>query len=165
MASKIGKKEWWFVYGVAGTIDAVEFLTDLFLTEFFAVPEAVWTIVDRVVGIIAVAYFELRGVRIITHPSRLLSMVGVQGLEFITGGAAPAWVVDVWYIKKSVMAEEAAIKAQKEQEEMLQNVTVQAAYQDGMRQPTKNVTSPSGPLHKEVNGKSYRLPQGGIKLK
>jgi hypothetical protein len=163
VASKISKKEWWVVYGVAGAIDAIEFLTDLFLSEFFVIPEAVWTVADRIIGIIAVIYFELRGVRIVTDPIRLLSMVAGQGIEFLTGGAAPTWIGEAIIIKKSVMAEEAEIKAQKEQEEMLQNVTVQAAYKDGMQQPVNSRVEQSGPLHTEVNGKSYRLPRGGMK--
>ena len=140
MASKIGKSEWKLVFFIAGGIDLIEFLTDLFLTEFLAAPEIVWTVVDRIIGVAAVAYFELRGVRILANMKRLFSLVGVQGAEFITGGAAPAWIIDVWYIHKTVKDEEAAEQAAQEQQEMLRNFqlpsnTIDEETGRGMRPP------------------------------
>ncbi len=126
MASKIKKPEWIALFAVTGLIDLVQLLGDLFLSEAFAAPEVINEIVDPFIGVFLGGYFQFRGVEILRQPKRVLSLLGVTGLEELTGAMAPGWVFDVWYIYKSVRTEEAESQAQKEQEEWKQQVMQQA---------------------------------------
>jgi hypothetical protein len=134
MASRIGKGEWTALYVIFGTLDVVEFGTDLFLSEFLGAPEATWEVLDRIVGVFFVAYLQARGVSILTNFKRLMSLVGQQGLEALTGGGAPAWVIEVWYLHRDVRREAAMLAAEEEQQQqLLVNATV-PLYVDGVRQ-------------------------------
>ncbi|MDB5259669.1 MAG: hypothetical protein JWO73_877 [Candidatus Taylorbacteria bacterium] len=145
------KKTWMVLFAVAGIIDAVEFLTDLLLTEFFAIPEAVWEIADRIFGILLIAFLEYKNVDVIKNFKRLASMIGVQGAEALTGGAAPAWIVDVWYIYKDVMREEAEAEAERQQQALLEKMQGEFHNEDGMRMPNKRMQ----PIH---DGSDVRAP-------
>ena len=140
MASRIKKSGWLALYIITGTIDLIQIIADLTLTEFVGAPEIGSEIADPFIGLILLGYFQLKGVSIITKPSRLISLLGVTGLEELTGGLAPAWILDVWYIHKTVRREEAAAAAAREQEEAFQN-------QDRV------------PLYSEVDGVPTRLPK------
>lgn len=135
MASRIGKGEWVALYAITGVIDIIQLAADLFLSEFFGIPEIVSEVGDPIVGVTLVAYFQLRGVSLINKPARIFSLLGVTGLEELTGGLAPAWIVDVWYIQRSVRQEEAELAAQKEQEELTENMADGPLVRNGARQP------------------------------
>ena len=142
MASRMKKQEWWGLLAISGTIDLVQLMADLFLSEAFAIPEIVSEVADPVIGGLLVAYFQIRGVSVISRPNRLLSLLGITGVEELTGGAAPAWILDVWYIWSDVKKEEAELQAKKEQEDFLQVASRQPLNQagpDGMgvRMPTR----------------------------
>ena len=141
MASKIGKKEWIALYVITGLIDVFQILIDLFLTEFFAIPEAVNEVINIVVGAGMLIYFPLRGVSLLKHPSRIASILGMEVLTDITGGAASFWVLDIWYIHKNVKQEEAEEKAKKELA-IRMAIDRQALNQNGVRLPeTQTATS------------------------
>jgi hypothetical protein len=139
MASRIGKAEWAGIFAVMGIIDLVQFFGDLFLTEAFAAPEAINEVADPFIGAVLGGYFQFRGVDIMHQPKRLLSLVGVTGLEELTGAAAPAWIFDVWYIYRSVRSEEAALQEQREQEEWKRGVIqkARAVNFNGTREPSE----------------------------
>ncbi len=157
MASKIKKNEWLILLALTGTIDLVQFFADLFLTEFFGAPEIVSEIADPFIGIGLVTYLQLRGVEMIRNPKRLLSLLGVTGLEELTGGLAPAWVLDIWYIRNSVQQEEAAIKAQKEQEMNLSDIR-QPLYSNGRRAPRAEIEERTKTAQRPVNNMGSRRP-------
>ncbi|MBU6426662.1 hypothetical protein KGQ27_00245 [Patescibacteria group bacterium] len=143
MASKIGKTEWWFLYGITGIIDIIQYVID-----FTGIGEVINMIFDPACGALIGVYFQLRGVSMIKRPGRLISLVGVAGIGELTGGIASFWIVDIWYIQRSVKQEDAELQAQKEQEEMLSNTVQQPLYKDGVRQPqmvtqTANTYDPS----------------------
>jgi len=163
MASKIGKGGWILLYAVTGVIDLAQFLIgffgawlSLFAVGLFII--AVNEAADPFIGGALVVYFQLRGVSLIRHPSRLFSLIGVAGLEEVTGGIAPAWIVDIWYIHSTVKKEEAELAAQQKQEAMLQSSANQPLYQDGARMPRAQTTEPTGPAY--VDG--IRAPGGGL---
>jgi hypothetical protein len=136
MASKIRKKEWFALYVITGAIDAFQILIDLFFTEFIAAPEVVNEFIDGVVGVGLAGYFQfLRGVSLINHPSRLLSLLGMEVLTDVTGGAASFWVLDVWYIHKTVKQEDAEELASKEVNEFTQSAIRQPFYGGGVGKP------------------------------
>jgi len=118
---------------MVGTIDAIQFFADLFLTEFAGIPEIVSEFADPFIGILLCIYFELRGVQIIKQPKRLFSLLGITGMEELTGGLAPAWTLDVWYIYRSVKNDEAIQKAQRETKAM-GGAMVKALNQEGRRE-------------------------------
>jgi len=116
MASKIKTGEWTILYVIAGIIDLIQFFGDLLLTEAAFVPEAGSAIADPFIGLAIGGYLQWRGVDMIKQPKRILSLVGVTGLEELTGGIAPAWIIDIWYIHKTVKMDDAQLEAQRGQE-------------------------------------------------
>ncbi len=116
MASKISKKEWVALYAITGIIDLIQILGDLLLTEAYAAPEIISAAADPVIGTLIGGYFQFRGVDMIHQPKRILSLVGIGGLDELTGGIASFWVVDIWYIHRTVKMEEAQLKNQRAQE-------------------------------------------------
>ena len=142
MSSKIGKGEWIGLYVFAGIVDVTQWVIDFVgaLLSGVAIGEillALSEMTDPIVGMGLAGYFQIRGVSLITHPSRLISLIGVTGLEAVTGGIAPAWILDVWYIHNTVKKEDAEIKAKKEQEESSQNNTRRFKNNDGVRDDTQ----------------------------
>lgn len=95
---------------------------------------------------------------IITKPARLASIAGALGLGAITGGIAPFWIVDVWYIHRSVKIEDAEYQAQNAEQELLSNNVRQTLYRDGVRQPQKQQAQDESP--RNVDG--IRAPRGGL---
>jgi hypothetical protein len=154
MKSKISKGEWFLIYAIAGIIDIIQFVI-----SFTGVGIAVNEVADPIIGITLLGYFQIRGVSMIKHPSRLLSLLGVAGLEAITGGIAPAWVVDVWYINRTVKAEEAGADSNSEVSALLQNNIRKPLYENGIRNPQSS--TPAIPPKLNING--IRPPNGGLK--
>jgi hypothetical protein len=154
MSSRIGKTGWLSLYVIAGVIDIVQFLID-----FTGIGIGVNEIADPFIGAAAAGYFQWRGVSMISHVSRLVSLLGVTALEELTAGVAPAWIVDVWYIHRSVKQEEATEKAAREQEEFMVASMQQPLNEDGMRAPgiQNNSTTPQ-PAYMD----GVRAPGGGL---
>ena len=153
MASKITKTGWKGLYIAFGIVDVVQIIIDFFPPE----GETFNEIADPVIGGLLFAYFQTHGVSMLKYPSRLASLLGVAGLEELTGGIAPAWIIDIWYIKKTVMKEEAAEQEAVAQAMMLVNENNQPVNSDGVRAPkTENVN----PEQNEAN--SRPLYSGGI---
>jgi hypothetical protein len=86
-------------------------------------------------------------------------LLGVAGLEAITGGIAPAWIVDVWYINRTVKAEEVGADSDNEVSTLLQNNIRKPLYENGIRKPQPN--TPNTPQKLNING--IRPPNGGLK--
>lgn len=154
MSSRIGKSGWLSLYVIAGVIDIVQFLID-----FTGVGEVVNEIADPIIGVIAAGYFQWRGVSMISHIGRLLSLLGVTALEELTAGAAPGWIVDVWYIHRDVKKEQAEEQAMKEQQEFLQSNTQQPYNDGGVRSP-RTQRNEEAPQPAYVDG--IRAPGGGL---
>jgi hypothetical protein len=131
MASKISKGEWLGLYLITGIIDIIQIIIDFFPPIGESINEAA----DIVIGILLLAYFQLRGVSMFNKISRVASLLGVGVLEEMTGGLAPAWILDVWYIHRTVKQEEVESQAQAKQEEMLQSNMRQPLNVNGIRAP------------------------------
>ncbi len=154
--SKISKGEWLFLYIIAGIIDLIQIVISL-----TGIGIAISAAADPIIGIILVGYFQIRGVSMIKHPSRLISLLGVAGLEFVTGSIAPAWIIDIWYINRTVKAEEAQSKAQFVDAEIYQNNVRRPLYnEDGVRLPQSNAGSTK---NTSLNINGVRPPKGGLK--
>jgi hypothetical protein len=72
----------------------------------------------------------------------------VAGVDELTGGMASFWIIDVWYIWKSVKREEAELQAAKEQTEFMQSNIRQPMNQMGpdgkaIRMPTNEHIAPA----------------------
>lgn len=141
MASKIKKSEWIALAIFTGIIDLAQIAIDLFLTEFVAAPEVINEFVDVGMGVGLVMYFQVRGVSVLGHMGRFASMLGMEFLTDITGGAASLWILEVWYMYKTVRAEEAENQIAEEQERVLR---VEAVRQ---------------PAYQEVDGEMVRMPE------
>jgi len=97
---------------------------------------------------------------ILTKPARLASIAGALGLGAITGGIAPFWIVDVWYIHRSVKMEDAMYAEEESKTELLQNNIRTPLYGDGIRQP-RNSTIETQSRSRNVDG--IRPPNGGLR--
>lgn len=131
MSSRIGKTGWLLTYVVAGTIDVIQWLIDL-----TGIGIAFNEVADPFIGILFIIYFQLRGVSMITRIGRLASLLGATALEEISLSVPPAWILDVWYIHRSVRQEEAEEKAQKQQI-LLNGQRDEPLNFNGIRQPRK----------------------------
>ncbi|MGC9605366.1 MAG: hypothetical protein ABSF56_01225 [Minisyncoccia bacterium] len=138
MASRIGKGEWIALYAATGAIDLIQFLID-----FTGVGAGVNEAADPFIGVALGGYFQLRGVSMIKNISRLMSLLGVVGLEEVTFGVAPAWVVDTWYIHKTVRQEKVEQEEQEQGEAVTLNVADRPLNQDGRREPSADGSKPS----------------------
>ena len=108
--SKIKNIEWVFLFVVMGALDAFQFLID-----FTGIGAIINSFADPLIGVVLAGYFQLRGVSMIKHPTRLISLLCIVGLESITGGLAPAWIIDIWYIRHSVKRKKPNIKNNSQQ--------------------------------------------------
>jgi len=115
------------MYGVSVTADALQLAADL--TGFGV---AASEIAEPYIGVTILALFKLFGVSVITNPKRVISMIAGGALDALSGGAAPFWWVDVWYILRDVKQDEAELEAQKQTEK--QSTSVSINY-NGMRMP------------------------------
>ena len=142
MASSIGKVGWLSLYAIALTIDAVQFLVGIFEIPLSALGVGVALIAineaaDPFIGLLAVGYFQIKGVNVISNWKRMASLLCVGGIDELTGGIASLWFLDVWYIRRDVQREEARIRAEQEaqqQQQILAGVQ-QRLYVDGRRNP------------------------------
>ena len=115
MASKIGKKEWIGLYIVTGIIDFIQFvIIECVFVWFFGVGAAINEFLDPIVGVALAGYFQIRGVSLFKRVGRVVSMLGMEVAEEITGGVVQLWILEVWYMQKSAMNEEAEENAEPE---------------------------------------------------
>lgn len=152
--SRIKKMEWVALYVLFGIVDLIQLLITL-----TGIGIAINEIADPIIGGIILAYFQLRGVSMIKRPSRVISLFGVLGLETITGGIAPAWIVDIWLIQRSVMQEDAEIDSVNI---IKTTKNSKPLYQNGKRMPTLADEDNEG-NGTPLNEGGYRLPRGGLK--
>jgi len=131
MASRITKGEWTIATTAAGIVDAAQWGVDLI--PVFG--EAANAIADPIIGILMVGYFWFRGVNLFQKPQRVLAIILGGLAEELSLEVLPAWIFDVWYIRSSVMEEEAQMAALEEQEMLLANVPNPPLYRDGVRMP------------------------------
>ncbi len=152
--SKIGKFEWLALYVITGIIDLAQIAVSL-----TGIGIAFSVAAEPVIGIFLIGYFQMRGVSMIKHPSRLISLLGVAGFEVFTGGNAPAWIADVWIIHKTVRNEEAGVQAEESTNELLMNEIRKPLYKNGIRLPQTN----NNALPPVLNVDGIRPPNGGLK--
>ena len=153
-ASKIGKKEWVALYIIAGVTDITQWIID-----FTVVGAGVNEAADIYIGATIAAYLHLRGVSLTQHWKRAAALVGGTIAEMATVSVLPAWIFDIWYIHADVRKEEAQIKAQKAQAEMLQNNVRQPLYAEengvGVRKPAntdQTMAEPDNVIRPNFNG-------------
>ncbi len=148
MASKGNKGKgikWKLLYAITGIIDAIQLIID-----FTGVGILISEILEIIMPFVLIGYLKIIcRVSMITKPIRLLSIVGATGLDAVTGGAAPFWVLDVWYIHNDVKKEDAEYNAAIQQEMMVKEVS-DSMNQDGVRTPSQTA--------KPLNSGGVRAP-------
>lgn len=149
---------WLFMYAFTGAVD-------LFQTIVSAtgIGIAASELIEFSMPFILIFVFQfIIKASIITKPARLASIAGALGLGAITGGIAPFWIVDVWYIHRSVKVEDAEYQSQSAEQELLSNNVRQTLYQDGIRQPLKQRPENESPRESPRNVDGIRPPRGGL---
>lgn len=119
--------KWWTLYFITGTIDVIQLLIG-------------WTGVGTIIseGIEIFMPFLLTGslmlmkISLFQYPLRLVSILGVTGLDAVTGGIAPFWILDVWYLQHSVKKEDIESISVSNQTQISNNYPL---IQDGTRRP------------------------------
>jgi hypothetical protein len=129
---------WILLFGVCGIVDIVQVLIDL-TGVGIAVSEILEVAMPFVIGGILLIF---RILNIQTGLSIGVAMVA----DAATGGAAPFWIGDAWYIYRKVRKQEAAELEEEEQSEENQQLV-----QNGRRRP-------SGRPNRPANEGGVRLP-------
>jgi hypothetical protein len=159
MASRISKTEWTILLVVAASLDFIQFVViECILVWFFGLGAAINEVLDPIISVATIGYLTMRKVNLIKYPSRILSMIGVQGLETLTGGIAQFWFLEILYLRSSVIKEDAAERAAEEQESIIAATIQQPLYKNGVRQPRTGTTSSSRPM----NMSGVRAPSGAL---
>lgn len=131
--------KWVILFVATGIVDVFQIVAD-----FTGVGVAVSEAIEPFVGVGLVATCELMKIHVLTKPKRLASMIGALGFDALTGGAAPLWIIDVWYIyydtKKEEAAEQAAFDAKNSQDNVRQQI-----YKDGRREPVSGTSTGNTP--------------------
>lgn len=127
MAAKPKSKgvKWPILYGISGIVDLAQIIID-----FTGVGVIVSEILEVIMPFVIIGFLALFKIPLFTRINRLLSIAAVDFADAITGGAAPFWIVDVWYLHRDVKKEEAEKTAQKDTDEMPPQLN-----QDGRREP------------------------------
>jgi hypothetical protein len=145
---KKSRTRWPVLFVVSGTVDIVQIVID-----FTGVGVVVSEILEGVTPFLLLGLFKVYKINILTNPKRLGSMfVSLTG-DAITGGFAPFWILDVYYIYRDVQKTEAIEDAEQQQEMLLKGGIRQPLYKDGTRaapRQSKTVTST------DTNGATYR---------
>lgn len=145
---KVNPSTWTMLYVITGIIDIAQIIID-----FTGIGVGINVYADPIIGIVLIIYLNHIGVKMFQYPSRLFSMLGVGILESFTGGIAPAWIVDIYYIHRSYKKELAEYEKKEKISQLTSNAR-QTAYSDGKRGPT-NSNEQSGPLYSD----GYRRPR------
>ena len=157
MANAPKKKtlRWLVLFVVTGFVDLVQIIID-----FTGVGIVVSEVLEIITPLVLVGLLMLFRIPIFTHPKRLLSILAVGAGDALTGGIAPFWILDVWYIYSDVKKEEAELQEQQEKEMMLSNITRQPLYRDGIRQSSSQTNRSNNP--QPMNKLGIRPPKGGL---
>jgi len=139
--------EWKILYGVTGAIDVAQWLLD-----FTGIGDIASEFADPCIGIALGTYMQMRGVSMAAQPKRIVALIGGDLAEQLSVQVFPAWIMDVWYIHKTVREEGGNEQASlSENEEGQEN---QPANSGGVRRPQA--------AQKPLNQGGKRLPNGGI---
>jgi hypothetical protein len=130
---------WLLLYTVAGIIDIIQLIIGLFGAALSAVAVGAVLIAingaaDPFIGVGFIIWFKILGISMFSRLNRVISLLGVTGIEEITGGIAPFWIVDIWYIHNDVSKELAEADRQEQGGTEL-NI-------DGRREPDKESAQP-----------------------
>jgi hypothetical protein len=158
---------WTLLYILAGATDFIQLMITVLAAPLSVVGIGEFMVAaneaaDPVIGIIIIAWLQLHGIPILTNFKRLLSLVGAGAIEEATGGAAPFWILDIWYIHSDYKSEEAVMAAQQSQEQLLANNVRQTYYEDGVGKPRSESANQNQPLNSggigRARGNSRPLP-------
>jgi hypothetical protein len=147
-----GSFEWKMVFIMTGLTDLAQWGID-FIPVY---GEVVNEVSDPCLGVILGLYFQLRGISMVKRPSRLISLIGSDLAEQLSADVAPAWIIDAWYIHKTVADEwamEQASLAETEEDQENQPLNRMVNGQS-MRQPPV--------IQKPLNQSGVRPPNGGV---
>ena len=126
--------KWTLLYIFTGVVDLVQIIID-FTGIGIVVSEAIEAAMPFIIFVTLQIFFKIS---LISKPSRLLSIIGATGFGFITGGIAPFWILDIWYLQRSVKAEDAQYTAEQYSSNRAGNQ--HPLYQDGIGRPRQPVS-------------------------
>ncbi len=127
----VSSGKWWVLLGFAGFIDVAQIIAD-----FTGVGIAVSEVVELIMPFVLFGLFLILRVPIHKKVKRWASLFGFAALDAITGGIAPFWVLDVWYIRNDIKRDEAEF-VQRRIQDALGPVDRAPLNDGGMRKPVQ----------------------------
>ena len=141
---------WIALYFVAGTIDIAQIILDL-TGVGIAVSEAL----EVATPFILIGLMALFRIPIFSGWKRIASLAFADFADALTGGAAPFWILDVWYIHRDVRREDAGMAVTEGQ-----TISSRAPLNvDGRREPLQQESAGLSPKPLNVDG--VRAPTNG----
>jgi hypothetical protein len=128
--------KWWLLYAFTGLIDGIQLLIG-----WTGIGTVISEAFELVMPFILIGSLFFMKVSLFRHPKRLISIIGITGLDAITAGIAPFWVLDVWYIQRDVKKEDAEILVQQQSVQLSSQTPL---YKDGKRQVTPPLLPEAG---------------------
>lgn len=144
---------WIVLFAFTGIIDLIQIIIG-----FTGFGIGISETIEPLMPITLLILFALFKIPIINKPKRLVSLFAVGLGDALTGGIAPFWILDIWYIYRDVKNEDAQEIEDLTRAQSLGTVDRQPYYSEGMRKPKQNVSPVASPLNK--NG--VRPPSGGL---
>ena len=133
---KVSFAKWFILFALTGILDIAQFVIDL-----TGVGVAVSEIAEPFIGVGLLAIFQIMKINVLNKPKRIGSILGAFGLDALTGGLAPLWIIDIWYIYYDVRKEEVAVQAQYEAKLGEQAAEQKFLYSEGRRLPENEIES------------------------
>ncbi len=156
MATKAGKKTiaWIVLFGITGAVDGIQLLITLTGIGIF-----ISEILEFIMPFILLGLLFVFGIPILNKPARLLSIIAVTFGDALSLGVAPFWVLDVYYLYRSVKNEEGQQDDQESQNAIMENNIRQPLYENGVRQQRNLELNPAP---QPLNTSGVRRPNGGL---
>ncbi|MFA6315489.1 MAG: hypothetical protein WC648_03945 [Candidatus Paceibacterota bacterium] len=149
---------WLILYIITGVVD---------IFQIFATATGVGIVASEALE--AIMPFVLAGtlqfllkVSLISHPSRLLSIIGATGFDALTGGVAPFWILDVWYVQRTVKSEDTEVLSEMNKEAFMKQNIAQPLYSNGRRNVTTSNIENTENQSRPVVMDGVRAPGGGL---
>jgi hypothetical protein len=128
---KVSSGKLWSLVIVSGVVDLIQIILD-----FTGIGIAVSEAIEAAMPLVICGMCWKFNIPIFSNPKRLASIFGAVGLDAITGGLAPFWILDAWYIKHDVEKDQKKMVAMAAAEQMTSQMNVRNPLNtNGVRQP------------------------------
>ena len=144
---------WIVLFSLTGFVDLAQFVIDL-----TGVGVAVSESTEVAMPAVVIGLLMLFKIPIFTKINRLASIVGVDIGDALTGGLAPFWILDIWYLWWDVRREDRTLLAQAKQEELQRSGMPRPLNEGDVRRPSIEPVALEETSPGEERGQTARNP-------